>query len=615
LRQTRGAAGLDGWHRDELVAFADHAPWVISELFSLLVRTTWTASMGLPQDLRSSLYAWRIVGIPKRGSDEARPIAIASVMVRAWHRALLPQLPSVPDGQWCGRRGCGVIDATAHWLAAPGTDGAELDLAKAFDTVNLGVAGAALTRFGTPEPVVALLAASWCGPRHCHVDGALAEPINPRRGLPPGCPTSPVVLAAVLAPWNGLIGRSGWAYMDDRSIKCPSARERTRALATTARFDAAIGLLENQKKRQLWSGAADVEHLGLRLQASDSCPRALPRPRDGWEPTIDLARRLALIPGPASVREGLALTFVKPCWSWAAPLLEPPPEILSKTLFRAVLSSRCTWWCAGRWWCDRILLHPVLGTAVHALQRARRLASTQSDMLGACLTAHATKLKLRVVEFSAEHGLWVQPLESADARVLAAAAAARRQMDAPSIALPVNAFMPDHPAGGHAARVCARVAALGQISSTRFDSEGADLIDVEVQSAPAWRKWVAGLTASQRSRLSVWRGGAVFSPTRRWFGSGPPGASCCSFCGCVDASARHYFEECPRFDADRRSIGFEFGIGAAWWRSQPRCTSKSGWVVVTAGRTVVRRATLQVAACSLGLRIVEVVPAAAADQS
>ncbi len=142
---------------------------------------------------------WR----PQAGSDESRPIAVGSCILRAWHRAVLAQLP----GQRCGRRGSGVLQATADWVAAPGEEGTELDVAKAFHSVVPTVATTALAHFGTLVEVVALLRAAWSGPRCCHVMGELAEPISLLLGLPPGCSASPTTLAVVVAPWPGIVSR------------------------------------------------------------------------------------------------------------------------------------------------------------------------------------------------------------------------------------------------------------------------------------------------------------------------------------------------------------------------------------------------------------------------
>ena len=119
-RPGGGAAGLDGWEASELRGLLTWAPWAIGELHGLLVRTTEAAAAGgIPAAVRDRLHAWRIVGIPKRLSEQLRPIAVGSCITRAWHRTLVPVLPGPPLGQWCGRKGVSVVAATASWLSAP----------------------------------------------------------------------------------------------------------------------------------------------------------------------------------------------------------------------------------------------------------------------------------------------------------------------------------------------------------------------------------------------------------------------------------------------------------------------------------------------------------------
>ena len=117
LRRAHGVAGLDGWCCDELAALLKHTPWLVTELHGLLVWTTVAAEAGLPQSLREMLYSWRVAGIPNRATDESRPIAIASCIMRAWHRALLGMLPPAPPGQWCGRPNSGTsMPPPIGWL-------------------------------------------------------------------------------------------------------------------------------------------------------------------------------------------------------------------------------------------------------------------------------------------------------------------------------------------------------------------------------------------------------------------------------------------------------------------------------------------------------------------
>ena len=55
---------------------------------------------------------------------------------------------------------------------------------------------------------------------------------------------------------------------------------------------------------------------------------------------------------------------------------------------------------------------------------------------------------------------------------------------------------------------------LERIRRSRLDSEGADFIDPEAQSAPLWKKWMRTLSHEEASALCLWRAGAVGSPTR-----------------------------------------------------------------------------------------------------
>ena len=326
----------------------------------------------------------------------------------------------------------------------------------------------------------------------------------------------------------------------------------------------------------------------------------LPQPRDGWEPVQQAISRLALLPGRMAVREELARIFVTPKISWAAPLIEPPPAELATDLRRAVLKSANRWWCDGRWWADRVHLHPVLGTALQACKAFAR-GFAMSPMLMECFRAHVEKLGLRLL--SVQEGLWVAPEAAADDRMQNAARKARQQGTKnfpPEARREATAFRADEGPGLHAARICARVKALKQVRSSRFDAEGTEEVDVEAQSDSYWKQWKKSLTAEETKLLSIWRAGAASTPTRRWYGR--EGASsqdtCCPFCGAEAASARHLWADCRHFKETRQALQLEFGFGSRWWAQQPRVTAKTGWI--TQGRGGGKR---PVAACKLALRI------------
>ena len=113
----------------------------------------------------------------------------------------------------------------------------------------------------------------------CHVDGAFAAPLLPTRGIPAGDPVGMRILGLVLASWPGIIERHDsrpktWGYADDRSIAAKADAQTAKQLMNevfeiTREFcDDPIGVRENAKKRQVWTGDEDVEHLRFRVQLS-----------------------------------------------------------------------------------------------------------------------------------------------------------------------------------------------------------------------------------------------------------------------------------------------------------------------------------------------------------
>ena len=96
-----------------------------------------------------SLGDWKTVGIPKGACLDSRPISVASVLVRAL---------------WAGRRGVSVLHAIAAFSATPKTGVAELDLSKAFDTINHFVADTAMQAHGLRRHLRHVLLRAWKAP-------------------------------------------------------------------------------------------------------------------------------------------------------------------------------------------------------------------------------------------------------------------------------------------------------------------------------------------------------------------------------------------------------------------------------------------------------------------
>ena len=88
-----------------------------------------------------------------------------------------------------------------------------------------------------------------------------------------------------------------------------------------------------------------------------------------------------------------------------------------------------------------------------------------------------------------------------------------------------------------------RAQVLQPMQRPRHDDEGIERADVEAASSPAWKSWRSGPSPTQRTQLSVWRSGAVWTPTRRFRGDDPRAQ--CPRCSAPLASARRLWAESP----------------------------------------------------------------------
>ena len=469
--------------------------------------------------------------------------------VRVWHRLLLAALPDPPPDQWSER---GVVAATASWQQVspeigifPGAAGAEIDLANAYDSVRLDAAKAAILHAGAPRPVAALLAASWKAPRHCHVQGELSVPLCPCCGLLAGDPCSLRVLALILKPWHERISKEvpevrTWAYVDDRSIKAAPSNDSTpvedqathvrTALEVTDDFDSAIGLTENKKKRQVWEGLEAVEHLGI-ITGGMVDPElgldqvTIPGPRDGWDPIADVTKRLSWIPGSISRRLWLFDMCITPKFAWAAPFAEIPNEGVAEITawaMQAAVGTSCTWWCNRRFWADNINRHPPTAVALRAIKAASIGLTYPSRLASATLHKAAAQFSCEIAHASPEHGVWLRPYPNTDQRFIERAAVAASRSHWPPTVDQTRlrgAFQADTSEGLHTLRTAARASLLKTrtaASKRRFDEEGLDDIDTEASSHPLWKDYVRKLNFRMKAQLDIWRGGAVWTPTRRF---------------------------------------------------------------------------------------------------
>lgn len=110
----------------------------------------------------------------------------------------------------------------------------------------------------------------------------------------------------------------------------------------------------------------------------------------------ELIVRLLRRHGSMGIREAVAITFVRPTCQWAACLCESPPTDYARLLLRSIVRSNGSWWCIGRFWADRVLLHPLLGTAVYAFAHFDRVARSPSRVPDVAIRSHAGSLQLDI---------------------------------------------------------------------------------------------------------------------------------------------------------------------------------------------------------------------------
>ena len=320
----------------------------------------------------------------------------------------------------------------------------------------------------------------------------------------------------------------------------------------------------------------------------------LPCLRNGWAPILEVLPLLARLPGGLLTREAAVRTFLKGKWFWALPLLQSPSSDVVVAFRRALLNhTQCNWWCPGRFWADRVDLHPALSAAVGSAMFCLRFPEPPSEFLQAAINSHLAELNLQLASWDAcRVTVRLRSVRDGLTRVLE-----------PYVTWSDDAwtFTVDRKAGAHALRLAARYQCLLSVRRSRFDAEGITDVDIDASSHQTWRDWKATLDPKEKLLLSVFRGGAATSPTRR--ANMPFNNTSCPFCKAENASMRHFWALCPQFRSFRQEIEASFNVAHGWWVRQPRVTAKSGWITFDADPSPAVRAMLQVAACKLGLRI------------
>lgn len=331
------------------------------------------------------------------------------------------------------------------------------------------------------------------------------------------------------------------------------------------------------------------------MQVTPGDPKAPILPRGGWDKLRHIILKVGSIPGPAATREQLMAGFAKPLWVWACPIVAPAPNETPKLIMRAVLRSACTWWCFGRWWAARVELHPHYSYLLQMVKQITNPLLTWSDYVENAVVLTLNKCLLGYNGFSRTpgQGISINIRSDDDPKILRATASLRGSGDH---------FWTDSAAAQHALRVICRIRALSHASPSRWDYQGIDDVDVEASSSKLWKDFVKKLSGPQRTALTIYRGGATSTQTRRRDGQA------CIFCNHAFPSLRHLWAECPRYRPQRIALAgsVQPRIPAYWWRRQPRVTAKSDWITYNASpNNPQRRAQLQIATCQLGMAIIQ----------
>ena len=151
----------------------------------------------------------------------------------------------------------------------------------------------------------------------------------------------------------------------------------------------------------------------------------------------------------------------------------------------------------------------------------------------------------------------------------------------------------------HSLRVHVRKLLFAKIKN-RNDIEGCDNVDFEASSAGPWKSFRKVLSPVESALVNIFRAGAVSTPTRR---GNLEKTTKCLWCDCQHASMHHFFTSCPRFDNERYYLSHLFGFDMSWFSRQPRITTKSGWIILSAHNCSEMRSTPQVAAAKLAIVI------------
>ncbi len=276
--------------------------------------------------------------MPKRNSEDSRPVGVGSILLRSFNSIVLNLLPCPPSGQWGGRIGVSDTHATVDWLDHPGSVGAGLDLSKAFDLIDWNVANVSLC-------------CCWVGASCSLVDFlSLWSFVS----LCFGQRSSSLARShSVTASSGSLLGLCWWSLLKKAVV--PSSLTLLFLLLKIL-----IVLLAWKKTRLNANFGRSISVLLSNIRAFLLTPFPISYLLFVKVILLEALPLLAHLPGGLVVREAAVRTFFKGNWCWPLPLLGSPSADIVVAFRRAL----CSWWGPGRFWADRI----ALGSAMACLR-------------------------------------------------------------------------------------------------------------------------------------------------------------------------------------------------------------------------------------------------------
>ena len=301
-----------------------------------------------------------MIPVPKKGQNgpplplKTRLVALSSYAYRTWASLRARQLQErwlgrvLPCEVTGGRKYFAVEDVAGlesiHWdlAGARGTrwHTAYLDATKCFDAMRFGDVSRVLQHCGCPQKVaLSLRRFQEDQMRHFQVSGWVVWGYRPKRGIPQGCPLSPMCAALWAATWvktcHALVSSSHLttvhltAYMDDLTVASEDDHTMQMVLGHTVRFFGLWSIQLNVQKSALIHNpqAALTQNAreGILGELQSSANQVFLGCDTGWAPTgenmrnrieqaLDVAKRADMLP----VGQQSKLALVR---SWINPLL------------------------------------------------------------------------------------------------------------------------------------------------------------------------------------------------------------------------------------------------------------------------------------------------------